>query len=351
MQHSWKLSRRTHKLVCCLKLSYEADIFIEENPDIVITVCKAKGIRFSPSSSSQLGLGIKSKRKFDKEIEWPSSCLTYISSVKIIQRTPKVAIIESILDPSYICEGFNPETFSTPFSVPILCETIAVRCKSCKTILIGGEKPCFEAVKSLPNQFWEELVDCWSCHKNEFDHVARVKLTPSKKEEALVGNDYFLVHSDCLLNSHIEDDKVLCGCGNNFATKGLDLAIAVKKYYVELQTGEGMKSCDLQSLICSMLFVHSNSHASYNFILKDSSMKCIQLSIVSFDTLLNDSNYAIEVLYKIVEKSCVDLSLMESISLESDQLAEIENILESSWLDDSFVLNNYKLGFLRWHSE
>lgn len=62
---------------------------------------------------------------------------------------------------------------------------------------IHGKKLEFSSVNRLPQEGWQELVDCWSCHNHEFKSLLDLKIAP-RKGGILVSNFYLLAHDDAL---------------------------------------------------------------------------------------------------------------------------------------------------------
>lgn len=58
---------------------------------------------------------------------------------------------------------------------------------------IHGRRLQFSSVNRLPQEGWEELIDCWSCHNSEFRSMLDLKMVP-RKNGILVSNFYLLAH-------------------------------------------------------------------------------------------------------------------------------------------------------------
>ncbi|ORZ01966.1 hypothetical protein BCR41DRAFT_375195 [Lobosporangium transversale] len=64
-----------------------------------------------------------------------------------------------------------------------------------------------QRVVDLPSEYWQELVDCWMCHEEDFTELREGDLG-ARAEQALIGGTYILIHAtdvdqDALI---IEDD-------------------------------------------------------------------------------------------------------------------------------------------------
>lgn len=62
---------------------------------------------------------------------------------------------------------------------------------------IHGKQLRFSSVNRLPQEGWQELIDCWSCHDHEFRSLLDLKIIP-RKSGILVSNFYLLAHEDVL---------------------------------------------------------------------------------------------------------------------------------------------------------
>lgn len=62
---------------------------------------------------------------------------------------------------------------------------------------IHGCKIEFKSVNRLPQDGWQELIDCWSCHDHEFKGMLDLKIRP-RKEGVLVSNFYLIIDQGIL---------------------------------------------------------------------------------------------------------------------------------------------------------
>ncbi len=82
--------------------------------------------------------------------------------------------------------------------------------------------------KDLPSSYWMDLIDCWSCHKDEFVGVTKsIKLSnglllPSSENIVHLGIDFMIIHRD-YLEDYLD--------GNGFTV--LDDYIQVPLHWVE----------------------------------------------------------------------------------------------------------------------
>ncbi|KAI9298616.1 hypothetical protein K502DRAFT_345898 [Neoconidiobolus thromboides FSU 785] len=62
-----------------------------------------------------------------------------------------------------------------------------------KISLDDAPKRLFKKLKNLPREGWEELIDCWTCHKEDFTPVINKVFLPDK-DTLLVDSNYLLVN-------------------------------------------------------------------------------------------------------------------------------------------------------------
>lgn len=62
---------------------------------------------------------------------------------------------------------------------------------------VHGERICYESVNRLPQDGWQELIDCWSCHDSEFRGMLDLKIRP-RRMGILTSNFYFIAHESVL---------------------------------------------------------------------------------------------------------------------------------------------------------
>ena len=59
---------------------------------------------------------------------------------------------------------------------------------------IHGIQIAYGSINTLPQEGWEELVDCWSCHNCEFKTMLDLK--PRPRKEGVLVSDFFLLIND-----------------------------------------------------------------------------------------------------------------------------------------------------------
>lgn len=86
--------------------------------------------------------------------------------------------------------SFDLVEYQAPEQQVDLLEMKELRC-------IHGRQIDFTQVHRLPQEGWQELIDCWSCHDNEFKGMLDLKIKP-RRGGILVSNFYMLVDVDLL---------------------------------------------------------------------------------------------------------------------------------------------------------
>lgn len=79
----------------------------------------------------------------------------------------------------------------------------------------------FSEIHRLPQEGWQELIDCWSCHNNEFKGMLDLKIKP-RKGGILVSNFYLLADKEILPNCCNKKEKIFYNeIFSNFSTNQL----------------------------------------------------------------------------------------------------------------------------------
>jgi hypothetical protein len=78
----------------------------------------------------------------------------------------------------------------------------------------------YQTVNRLPQEGWQELIDCWSCHDHEFKSMLDIKINPREKG-ILISNFYLIGHADalpkcCSKNTKVFYNEIACSFSNKF---------------------------------------------------------------------------------------------------------------------------------------
>ncbi|KAF9918799.1 hypothetical protein BX616_005609 [Lobosporangium transversale] len=186
-------------------------------------------------------------------------------------------------------------------------------CGCCGSTLLKNRQPMSEIAMScgpiqrvvdLPSEYWQELVDCWMCHEEDFTELREGDLG-ARAEQALIGGTYILIHAtdvdqDALI---IEDDAqvidwtkgikrrwrplactrclhpVADGWYQSRAEDGTDLEmmqVKFHKYMVNFKGTDVRNQLPLHipqprfaSYLAAEIFESARHHATYRFILQD----------------------------------------------------------------------------------
>ncbi|KAI7830566.1 ubiquitin-conjugating enzyme E2-binding protein [Gamsiella multidivaricata] len=180
------------------------------------------------------------------------------------------------------------------------CGNILLKCDGGQT---GGP---IQRVVDLPSEHWQELVDCWMCHEEDFTELREGDLG-ARLGQALVGGTYVLIHATNvdIEAVEIEEDartidwtkgikrrwrplacsRCLYPIGDGWYQSrredGTDLElIQVKfhKYAVRFQSDQSINDERTQlevpkqrfaSYVAAEIFESARHHATYRFILQD----------------------------------------------------------------------------------
>lgn len=85
-----------------------------------------------------------------------------------------------------------------------------------------------KTIHRLPQEGWEELIDCWSCHDSEFKSMLDLKMTP-RENGILVSNFYFIAHKNIVPSCCFPQVRYFF----NETTSSLSNSMLVYKYFEE----------------------------------------------------------------------------------------------------------------------
>lgn len=91
-----------------------------------------------------------------------------------------------------------------------------------------GKPICFTDIHRLPQEGWEELIGCWSCHNDEFKPLLDLKPRP-RKNGILVSNFYLLADVSALPECCKSEEKVFY----NKITGGFTTRQLIFKFFEE----------------------------------------------------------------------------------------------------------------------
>lgn len=117
--------------------------------------------------------------------------------------------------------SFDVESYPCPTDQIELQKMNGLRC-------IHGNEIDFKEIHRLPQEGWQELIDCWSCHDNEFKGMLDLRIKP-RRGGILVSNFYLLADMDALPKCCKTKTKLFY----NEISGGLTVAQLIFKFFEE----------------------------------------------------------------------------------------------------------------------
>lgn len=124
-----------------------------------------------------------------------SSKLGFIYGKEAMENFKKSNIISFKIDKLETIDDMQIYTIAvlsyslTPFKFE-LCKITDLKC-------LHGLKLNFATVNRLPQEGWQELIDCWSCHDNEFKSMLELDMKPRKN--GILASNFYIIASDNVL--------------------------------------------------------------------------------------------------------------------------------------------------------
>ncbi|KAI1315881.1 hypothetical protein EDD11_000257 [Mortierella claussenii] len=156
-----------------------------------------------------------------------------------------------------------------------------VGCGCCGALLLKSDdlkSQPIERVVDLPSEHWQELVDCWMCHEEDFTELREGDLG-ARLGQALVGGTYFLIHAANVDQGAvvIEDDAAAVDL--TWLEDGTDLEMIQVKFHKYMVVSRGTAGSTQEPLsiprqrfasyVAAEIFESARHHATYRFILQD----------------------------------------------------------------------------------
>lgn len=246
-----------------------------------------------------------------------------------------IDIASPILDKSPIYLSSKPTTMS------IQNNTIDITWNNISNNIVAGDskpssKPscikcsnCFSQLsasnsrfKQLPSEHWSELVDCWSCHRQEFAGVvshlpATNQFVPSDLSSVFYSQFYFSLLFNEQTMRCVDDVCVHC--------KECDFLVGSKKEngLVNISVTRTTDSPGVQCLLARKMIDLMLAHSSFSFKIND----CLLLKMINWTTMLSSKNNGMLKAVVIVELSDQSDETCEYIDLFDDELEELGKVL------------------------
>lgn len=132
-------------------------------------------------SAQMIEIDQKSKRGF----AYGDSAFKALSSLPINYAVEKCEILHGSKIWSFSIQNYQKDSKQID-----LHDIANLKCAHGKNII-------FKTVHRLPQDSWQELIDCWSCHNNEFKEMLNLKICP-RPGGILLSNFYLLANQDTL---------------------------------------------------------------------------------------------------------------------------------------------------------
>ncbi|KAF9931086.1 hypothetical protein FBU30_010832 [Linnemannia zychae] len=241
----------------------------------------------------------------------PSSSHSDILSLKLTA-LPNMPLENSTASSLAVTSEFPP----SPLPASQLQGLQNLSCGSCGNILLStnnlgatehseqSSSGPIQRVVDLPSEHWQELVDCWMCHEEDFTELREGDLG-ARHGQALVGGTYLLIHAKDVDHTAIliEEDarsidwtkgikrrwrplacsRCLSPVGDGWyqskLENGTDLEMIQVKFYKYLVQYHGHDEHTQQTIIipqqrflsyvAAEIFESARHHATYRFIIQD----------------------------------------------------------------------------------
>ena len=131
-----------------------------------------------------------------------------------------------------------------------------IECNACSSTLLSSKLEW----KDLPGEGWRDMVDCWSCHDNEFLTAKTFQIMLPLPGIGFVGDDYLIMNEADLVSGH-------CDCGELIATREEQHHWRIQKFR--------LKGFALDTILCERIWHLIHYEASYNFLFGNSVWICV----------------------------------------------------------------------------
>ncbi|KAG0021202.1 hypothetical protein BGZ82_011398 [Podila clonocystis] len=135
-----------------------------------------------------------------------------------------------------------------------------------------------QRVVDLPSEHWQELVDCWMCHEEDFTELREGDLG-ARSGQALVGGTYLLIHAENVNQSAVvieQDARIVDHVSIHFAKDLEMIQVKFHKYMVRFvgRNPSADRALDIPqqrflSYLAAEIFESARHHATYRFIVQD----------------------------------------------------------------------------------
>lgn len=178
-------------------------------------------------------------------------------------------------------------------------------CLKCGTSFLKRKNLFF---RDLPSEQWEDFVELWSCHKDEFAITENLSFTP-QPGLVIVKRESIVFHPDDICVELKKNNGIVyCGKCNSLMgqIQNKNIAIFKPSLSIFLSTDE-TRRCRWQEIITNELLYFINVNATYHFLIQqEEKTEVISISVLSCSTLFSTGHgipvSAIKVYYQFFEK-------------------------------------------------
>lgn len=187
--------------------------------------------------------------------------------------------------------------------------------------------------KPLPSEYWGELIDCWSCHRQEFAGITKdlsdsLKLYPCNSFTILYSQYHFLIK----LNDNFILTEGVAKCSSCFHTLGG----IVHSDVVLVSILRTRASPGLQKFISHKILDAMQAHSSFSFCINQR----LYLQLVNWTSLVSSRNS--DALFPVIFLSKILANdsdgMLELIELTNEEFDELERVLVEQVMDGLIYL-------------
>ena len=185
--------------------SKEAQYFLAISRGGKISVCQEDP---DLSDSLQCLTGLVSGDAFEletKSLGMYKSC-ELISSMEVKinfvprRQTHQHKSYQSNMQNEDVCEDFIISKFK---------QSLEIGCKDCSKVVVdSSRKKQISSYEKMPKEDWKELIDCWSCHNDEFGYYSSIA-QKFRDTAVYVGIDYVIFGKSVNSCQHIQAESAI----------------------------------------------------------------------------------------------------------------------------------------------
>lgn len=198
-----------------------------------------------------------------------------------------------------------------------------IRCRHCHSALLTTmDTDSMLKIKYMPSEHWLELVECWSCHRDEFANIvkntAEISAVPGC---LLVGTDYYLLN---------KEDVKQCTCMIYEEGAG---GIKIDKDDILLDG----KSTSFESVLYELLRSLIDAHGSWKFYFRtdEDGMLGIPLWVVAWDIWCAEGEGELRRAMKVTMCNKAD-DAFETRFESVQKINKIKELINSKRIDEEF---------------